>query len=463
MTLREALGGPWATHWALWAGLFVPASLLVVLRESVTGFDTWWWPLVSAVLQHLAVGLIILGGGALARRRREVLSLSTVAALWAAAALVRALIGGALAAAIAGADPEFVARTLVWLLGSVVWVPLVVYTAAQLDRRRLLLGTLDAMTASIEQQRVHADETGDQVRRSLNAAVRDSLQPALGELVASLETSRERLSVQALAELSLRVSQLHDRTADLLEPKHDDLEHLPPVRSSLRRAFDVAPRLPWVVAGLTALSTTAVLLPDVWRVFGLLAAIELTISIAAASAFIGLIPWLVGRLAPQSLWLRDQRATVVSCSLGIALAVYLMLNSGIDPITQNGLTVVPLLVVALFLSYVVLVGAIVLADANLEASAEVAQRRLQRDREREAHDAVVSRERLRLTDLMHGPVQGRLAACVMALTFSAAAAPAGDGGPTQVDAILVDSVLDHLRAVSRDLSSIASIDSPASP
>lgn len=462
MTFREALGGPWATHWALWAGLFVPASLLVGLRESVTGFDTWWWPLLSAVLQHLAVGLIILGGGALARRRHAVLSISVVAALWSAAAIVRGLIGGALAAAIAGADPEFVARSLVWLLGTVVWVPLVVYTAAQLDRRRLLLGTLDSMTSSIEQQRARADETGDQARRSLNAAVRDSLQPALGELVASLETSRERLSVQALAELSLRVSQLHDRTADLLEPPTDDVE-LAPVRSSIRRAFDVEPRLPWVVAGLTALSTVAVLLPDVWRVFGTLAAIELTISIAAASAVIGLVPWLVGRLAPQSPWSRDQRATVVSCSLGIALAVYLMLNSGIDPITQNGLAVVPLLVIALVLSCVVLVGAIVLADANHEASAEVAQKRLQREREREAHDTVVSRERLRLTDLMHGPVQGRLAACVMALNFSAAAAPAGDGDPTHVDSIVVDSVLDHLRAVARDLSSIASIDSPPAP
>jgi hypothetical protein len=255
---------------------------------------------------------------------------------------------------------------------------------------------------------------------------------------------------------------LHDRTADLLEPKTDEFE-LSPVRSSIRRAFDVAPRLPWVVAGLTALSTIAVLLPDVWRVFGALAAVELTISVVAASVVIGLVPWLIARLAPQSDWSRDQRATVLACSIGVALAVYLMLNSGIDPITQNGLTVLPLLIIALVLACVVLVGAVVLADANREASDELAHHRRQRDREREAHDTLVARERLRLTDLMHGPVQGRLAACIMALNFSATAAPGDDDSPALVDASLVDSVLDHLRAVSRDLSTIASIDSSPSP
>jgi hypothetical protein len=463
MTMREALGGPWATHWMLWAGLFVPTTLLVVLRESVTGFDVWWWPLVSAVLQHVAVGVIVLGGGALARRRSAVLSLTVVAALWVAAAVARGVIGGSLAQAVAGAEPDYVERSVVWLLGTVIWVPLVVYTAAQIDRRRLLLGALDAATMSIEKQRSRADESGLEVRRRLNTAVRESLQPSLAELVASLEMSRDRLSAPALAELSLRVSQLHDRTADLLEPSGHSGGKVEPVRSSVRRAFDVPPRLPWLIAGLTAASTTGVLLPEVWRVFGNLAALELTISIVTASLIIGLVPWLITRFAPESRWARDQRATVLACATGIGATVYLMLNSGIDPITQNGLAVLPLLVIALSIACVVLVGAIVLADANREASDAVEQKNQQLELERAAHDSLVDRERLRLVDLMHGPVQGRLAACVMALNFSATAAPATTGSSDSVDSALVDSVLDHLRAVSRDLAVIASADSPPSP
>lgn len=462
MTMREALGGPWATHWFLWLGLFVPTTLIVGLRESVTGFDSWWWPLVSAVLQHLAVGAIVLGGGALARRRSTVLSLTVVTGLWVAAAIARGVIGGGLAYTVAGAEPEFVERSLVWLLGTVVWVPLVVYTAAQIDRRRLLLGALDTATAAIREQRARADATGTEVRQSLYSAVRDSLQPALGELVSSLESTRDRLGAGALAELSLRVSQLHDRTADLLEPSRGAVPNQAPVRSSVRRAYDVPPRLPWVIAGLTALSTTAVLLPDVWRVFGDLAALELVVSIAVASLIIGLVPWLITRFAPESRWARDQRATVLACTVGVGATVYLMLNSGIDPITTNGLTVVPLLVIALVISCVVLVGAVVLADANREACDEVSKKNLQLELERNAHDALVDRERLRLVELMHGPVQGRLAACVMALNFTATATAAPESGAA-VDAALVDSVLDHLRAVSRDLALIASTDSPSSP
>ncbi len=463
MTVREALGGPWATHWSLWAGLFVPTTLIIMLRESVSGFDSWWWPLISSVSQHLVVGVIILGGGALARRRSSLLPLTVVAGLWGAAAIARGLIGGSLASSLAGVEPEYLERILVWLLGSIIWLPLVVYTVAQIDRRRLLLGTLDATNLSIERQRSTAGATSVEVRRSLNTAVRESLQPALSELVASLESSRDRLSLPALAELSLRVSQLHDHTADLLEPPTVPAERLAPLRSTVRRAWDVPPRLPWVIAALAALSTTFPLLPEVWRVFGDLAALELTVSIVAASVVIGLVPWLTARLEPQSRAARDQRATVVGCSLGIGLAVYLMLNSGIDPITQNGLIVLPLLVMALALSCVVLVGAVVLADANRAAANELSIRSVQRELERAAYDDLVRTERLRLTDLMHGPVQGRLAACVMALNFTATSTTTGDGSISVVDTSLVDSVLEHLRAVSRDLTSIASNESPPSP
>ncbi len=463
MTVREALGGPWATHWALWAVLFVPTALLVGLRDSVTGFDGWWWLLTSAVLQHLAVGLIILGGGALARRRRSLLPIAIVAALWILAAIARGIIGGGLAASIAGAEPEYVERSLIWLLGTVVWVPLVVYTAAHIDRRRQLLGALDEATSRIELQRSSANTTGDEVRRSLNTAVRESLQPALGELVASLESSRERLSTTALAELSLRVSQLHDRTADLLEPPPTGPEARSLTRSSVRRAFDVPPRRPWLIAALAALATVAVLLPDVWRVFGDRAALELTVSVFAAGLVIGLVPWLGTRIAPQGHLARDQRTTVIACAVAFVVAIYLMLNSGIDPVTSNGLTVLPLLVFALTVSCVVLVGAIVLSDANAEASALLAQKTAQIEREREAHLYIVDRERSRLVDLMHGPVQGRLAACVMALNFSATSSPGANQSSATVDATLVNSVLEHLRAASRDLTSIASADSPPSP
>jgi len=466
MTVKEALGGPWGTHWALWAGLFVPTLLLVLVQETSTGFPAWWWPLVSGVVQNLVVGLVVLGGGALARRRSAVLPLTVFAALWITALLLRAFVGGALAATVAGSEPEYLWRAAVLLLGTLVWIPLLVYTAAQLDRRRLLLGTLDENTRTIEHQRHTARATGSQVRDSLVTAVRESLHPALDDLVASLEASSERLSATAVAELSMRVSELHDRAADLLEPAPHPAAGPVPNRSTVLQAFAVRPRRPWLLAFLTTLATISATLPDVWRIFGGLAALELTISIIAAGIVIGLVPWIVLTFAPEHPITRDQRVTVLACSVGIGLAIYLMLNSGIDPITQNGLAVVPLLTVTLSIACALIVGAIVLSDANRQVEAHLLATTQQVRSEESAHNAIVDRERQRLVALMHGPVQGRLAACVMALNF--AAAPAASTDPhaaipnSPVDPALVDSILEHLRAASRDLTAIAASDDPAS-
>lgn len=458
MTVREALGGPWATHWLIWVGLFVPTTLLVLLREQATPFPEPWWPLASSAVQHLAVGVVVIGFGAVARRRYSVLPFGLVAALWITAAVVRGVVGGVLASEVAGVDPEFALRSLTWIIGTIVWIPVVVYTVAQVDRRRLLLGAFETEQSLLERQRTRANETGQEVSRSLTSAVRQTLEPALKELVTSLETSRENMSSRAVAELSLRISQLHDRTADLLEPSAETTLHRRPARASVRRAFDVPVPQPWLLAGLVTIATLSVILPEAWRVFGALTALEIVVSAVAAGLVIGLIPWLAARFAPETFESRGQATTAAACVVAILVATYLMLNSGIDPITTNGLLIVPLLAISLTLACVTYVAAINLANVNIIAEQQLRDLRSQSTVEREAHDELTERERRRLADLLHGPVQGRLAACVMALNFSAADAVGADKSQE-----LVDSVLNHLRAVARDLTSIAAADSPPTP
>ncbi|UYN84679.1 MAG: hypothetical protein KIT89_05805 [Microcella sp.] len=458
MTVREALGGPWATHWLIWVGLFVPTSLLVLLRELATPFPEPWWPLVSAVVQHLVVGAIVIGVGAVARRRYALLPLALVAALWITAAVVRGVVGGALAAGVAGVEPEFALRSLTWIVGTVVWIPVVVYTVAQVDRRRLLLGAFETEQSLLEKQRSRANETGQEISRSLSSAVRKTLEPALKELVTSLESSRENMGPRAVAELSLRISQLHDRTSDLLEPTTDDALRRRPPRASVRRAFDVPVPQPWLLAALVTTATLSVILPEARRVFGELAALEVVVSSVAAGLVIGLVPWLAARFASESFEARGQGITASACVVAILVAAYLMLNSGIDPITTNGLLIVPLLAISLTLACVTFVAAINLANVNIITEQQLRDLRNQGAVEREAHDELTERERQRLADLLHGPVQGRLAACVMALNFSAA-----DGVSAERTHELVDSVLQHLRAVARDLTSIAAADSPPTP
>ena len=71
-------------------------------------------------------------------------------------------------------------------------------------------------------------------------------------------------------------------------------------------------------------------------------------------------------------------------------------------------------------------------------------------------DEIRERERRRLAILMHGPIQGRLAACVMALNFHTTAAP----DPAEADRVpaMVNSILAHLTDVSADLVALASFD-----
>lgn len=78
VTLREALGGRWATHWLLWLAFFPGTMAIVLIRESATTYPEWWWPVLSGVIQHLAAGVVLIGGGHLARRHRPILPVATV-------------------------------------------------------------------------------------------------------------------------------------------------------------------------------------------------------------------------------------------------------------------------------------------------------------------------------------------------------------------------------------------------
>ncbi len=451
MTLREALGGPWASHWLVLVGLIVPTTLLVFLREIVTPYPEWWWPLVSAIAQHLAAALVIAGGMALARHRSTALPIAVTILIWIIAAAARGLVVGAIASAVTGVDPEYASRMGVWVLISMVWLPLLVYAVAQFERRRLILGSLDIAEFDIAREKRRADDRGADVQQQLRTAIAESISPAIHDLQASLDASRDGLDRATVAEVSMRVSQLHDDVTDLAGTAHDVVEHSPAQVATLRRAFDVAPRRPWFTALVVALMTLTVIVPDAWRIFGPLAAIEVVVSAVTAAVVMGAALVVLERVRRRHPVAGTQHHTTVASVLGIALGSYLMLNSGIDPITWHGLLIVPLLAMSLVTSCITSVAAIVLADINNDAAARHAQLLSELAGLREINDEHMERERRRVAHLMHGPVQGRIAACIMALNFHAT----GSHDDEQ-SRYLTDSVLDHLRLVSRDFAAITS-------
>ena len=458
MTVREALGGPWAAHWLVVVAFLPPSTLLVLLRESATPFPEWWWPLASAGAQHLVTGAVILLGASIARAAHAIVPVPTVLAIWSLGAALRGVVAGVLAEEVAGVDGQILARSAIWAVVSLVWVPPVVYAIAQFERRRLILGAIDITEFELARERPRADASSAEVQRQLRIAIAESLAPALHDLQESLDASRASLDRAAVAELSLRVSTLHDDAADLLESAREAPASPPRPVASLRRTLDVPPRRPWLTALLVGLATTTLVLFDTWVIYGDLAALEVAVSTSAAALVIGAVPAAVARFRPDVLQSAGQRMTGIAALLGIFVATFLMLNSGIDPITWHGLVIVPLLALGLTIATATATAALLLADANLDAERRLAGLQTELIALHDRNEALMRRERERLAELMHGPVQGRIAACIMALNFHTS----GGGGP-ETGGDLVNAVLDHLRSVSRDLAKITGRASMTAP
>jgi hypothetical protein len=458
MTVREALGGPWAAHWLVVVAFLPPSTLLVLLRESATPFPEWWWPLASAGAQHLVTAAVILLGASIARAAHTIVPVPTVLAIWSLGAALRGVVAGVLAEEVAGVDGQILARSAIWAVVSLVWVPPVVYAIAQFERRRLILGAIDITEFELARERPRADASSAEVQRQLRIAIAESLAPALHDLQESLDASRASLDRAAVAELSLRVSTLHDDAADLLESARETPASPPRPVASLRRALDVPPRRPWLTALLVGLATITLVLFDTWIIYGDLAALEVAGSTSAAALVIGAVPAAVARFRPDVLQSTGQRMTGIAALLGIFLATFLMLNSGIDPITWHGLVIVPLLALGLTIATATATAALLLADANLDAERRLAGLQTELVALYDRNEVLMRRERERLAELMHGPVQGRIAACIMALNFHTS----GGGGP-ETGGDLVNAVLDHLRSVSRDLAKITGRASMTAP
>ncbi|MBA8846675.1 hypothetical protein [Microcella alkalica] len=451
MTLREALGGPWATHWMLWLALFPGTLSIVLLRESATPYPQWWWPLLSGVVQHLVAGVILVGGGHLARRRRAILSIWTVAALWVLSCLVRAVVGSAIAEVVAGVPGELLFRAAAWIVMTAAWGPAIVYGFAQIGRRQSVIGELEAARRALEEATAHTAESGMQMRRQLAQTIRRTVAPVLDDLQGRLLTVQQSLDRDAFLEISLRLSRLHDETADLVDsakPAHGPGESRSR-RASLREAFDFPVGRPWLLAAGVSGQTVAIVLPDGARLFGPLAATEIVI--AALGGGVALAATIqVSRRSPALRRARALHVTLAAIGAAVLVSSWVMLHSGIDPITWQGAAILPSLGGTLIGSCATVVACLVIVRANEDDERELRRIRSEVDRLEEEHEAAVERERHRLSELMHGPVQGRIAACVMALTFFSDA----DAAPGAL-ASVTDQVLDHLAAASHDLSLLA--------
>ncbi|MFN3708116.1 hypothetical protein [Microcella sp.] len=461
--LRAALGGAWSTHWAIWLGILPASVLFAVYREQALEPEHAGLSVISGVLQHLAMGLIVVGGGALLRRRRSILPIAAVAALWGSACVAGALVAFAFSARFYGSASSPIADTIIGLALIATWIPVAIFAIAQLDQRRLLLAARDITTDALIEERAEGRVTAQQLQSRLLATVTAQLTPVLADLENSLNAARGAITGDTATELGARISRVHDETAELVErdgpPLHSGVRPERAQRVTFRRAFALSTAPPARIAGLVTLAALAAVVPDTYRVFGPVAAAQGAIAITSSGVLLAALPAAFARWAARGKGMTHLRATIVLQVFAVIAAVIIL--DVLPPSIWAGAQwqVLPMTLMALALAHTMYSIAFVVADANATDEKELRNASAELDtlRERRAERSRHARERM--AQLIHGPIQGRLAACVMALNFHAEIVATD---PPRAE-VMLDSVIEHLKGVTAELRKLGTYPEQISP
>lgn len=451
--LSRTLAGPATISLTGWLSTIVPAAVLVIVQEAATPFPSFLLVLGSALVQQAVDGVLALLALGLQRAAPRLDRLLIRVGLWTAIGIGRGLVGGAWAVAFAGVPADVGFRVVFWLALTWAWMPTIGYTIAQLEARRALLGLRDA------ESRALADAVGDDDARQgdlhsqLLEALHVSVSPAVEEVKLRLSGSGSALDAAATREIGARITGILDETSRIVRGTSRAVPR-PPAdpgrRVSVWAAIAETQRRPFRTAGVMAFGMAILLLPWAVRGAGPIATVPVLSGIAT-SVVVVVVAGLL-----------ERRATVRVAPLPVLGFVLRVLGAGaagaLTMLVVGELMRTDVVATAVLLPVVAGLGAAIVPTivgiraANDAVRAEISRLADERRRLVECGEREEQQVRSHVAQLLHGPIQGRLSACAMALSFHAAAAPAPDQERT---AFITTSVLEHLDAVARDLEALA--------
>jgi hypothetical protein len=456
VTVREGLGSPSALRTADSVPHLLVVSAVVVLQESVTGVHGVGLVLVALVLQQSVRTVLLRATAAVLQRRGALLPLWAGFAFWSVLGMIRGTVGGLVAVHAAGVAGDFGFRIVFWGSLGLVWECLFLHTAAQLRNRRALLSRLAAEVALRDEARRQAQRSSSEIREHLIEAVRGSIGPAVEEITRSLrvvsptvDRERIRLIGERLGAVSSESSRMVQRLSAAPDPG-------PPQHTGgaapLVTVLDFEYRRPVLSVALGALALLALIVPltnELERdpVFLL----QLVVSVGVSA---------LGMVVAFGVQDRERRAMT---GLGAALLRYLIAGllastalllfqvEGLGPFVDSLLLVLP---VGAVVSSVTVAAAVGLPESNRDLLRVMTEVEAERRSLAEAALEEENQVRLQLSELMHGPIQGRLAACAMALNFHSAEIDSAPDGRTD---FITATVLSHLEAASDDLVGLSRV------
>lgn len=448
VTARSVLGGRWAASPALWLVLFGPASLLVIMQETVTPFRFWWGLPLSALAQHMVGGLVIAGLVFIIHQFVREIPAAIIVVTFVVGGIARGLVSGWFVDTASYADPQYWSRVLFWAVVSAVWLPLAVYTASQLDMHASLMSSVITLRMDIEVEHAEADISEREREGRLLSAVATAIAPVIVEIRQSLVSALSE-SKRPLATISDKIESVVDNVLDIIV--HEPIGAAPRTRAPRRLLAPLSAALsfdssrPIFASALVSVAAAALLVPDSVRFGGAKEAIDTAMAIVVAGVVTALLLVLLHRMSRRESVRMWHVALVLVIAAVSSVATFLVTCD--YPLYANDVMRILAIPAAIVTSSVVLSTAVGLSMANLDVLPEKASltEELAQLRARAAAREEATREQF--TNLMHGPVLGRLSACVMALNFHAA----GGGGTAESRAQVAEQVLAHLDLVAAEL------------
>ena len=448
----EAFGGRWAASPLAWLILFLPTTLLVVLQDIATPFTAPTALLGSAVVQHVAGGGLALVLVAIIRRWRPIVPAPVVFTIWALAGIVRGVVGGVFAAAFADVAPDYVFRAGFWVAAALIWMPLFTFFFAQLDSRRIVLAELTAINARLAQEQKRAHLSSAELRNEVVAAVRWAVAPLVTNVRERLSAAAEQDAEIPLGPISQELESIANEASAIVNKPVDEAplseQPLPPLHwAPTLEALTFDRSRPLFATLLTVAAVAALLLPDSLRLGGWIEAAENTGALLAG----GLVMWLGLLVSRLSKEFRVGHAAIIFTLAGLAAMVTQLIVERY-PLDLHDIAVAVALPVWFAASAGILSAEVGIARTNSKLIATFEDRRSKLDtllaQSKDREETI----RAQVSQLLHGPILGRLSACVMALNFFLAE-PEHKRGLRRT--ATTEGVLAHLRLVSNDLEELS--------
>jgi hypothetical protein len=453
LSFAQALGGSWLNRpWTWIIGVFPNTACVAILEASL--LDETWNVLATTALLQFAIAVAVLASSVrLARRRNLIVSVPLVFLFLALTAIAQALIGGVYAATVIGGSSDFGLRIAFWLAVQWLWSPLVILTLAQYEHRRYLLAErlihIDSCNANAEQGNIAL--RNQHVR--LLETIRATVSPVISEIRQQLSGNRAPRQQAEFLRTAEQLTALSNSVKIILETPHISSTLAWGVPEHSRRiapiidAVNYEIRRPYVSSAILAILLLPVLAPGVFRLGGMPAIAELAVGVASSAFLFASGLQIIKLLSKENSRSRTAQNAVVHVIASIAAPLVVGTMSW-DPLGEREWVLLLLLPVGFLFAAVTVSGAFGLGDANRVLVDDMDQIRgrfgtfqhFVREEEKRMSDEVES--------VLHGPIRGRLSACIMALKFHVEELAIADSAHGQS---IMRAVSEHLEDTARDL------------